>query len=204
MFSVKISKIVGGLTLLVCVISGCGKAGKPDISSDCNVEGNGDYHCTYNNKGTGDGGLCEYIVIRSYPPTDLKDDGDYSIAFSFAEETGKFGVLEGKAREDFMNKISTILSSIPAEYTYDNIGYSSKEVCSGIVKAGDVREMNGAVNFDGKSPSDFCRRWPQNCRVSTIPSSALEAYKNALISPSLARAIRIDKIKAAILALPTK
>lgn len=250
----KISKnqIVYWLTLLMCAaISGCGEAGKPDIKSECNIKGNGDYHCTYNNKGTAKGSLCEYIILKKYASDAILRSykyNDYEVSIETMKESGKFSIPQDAAWKDFYtawsiwgrsgiykgrepgedvmdteetaiwkktsdsnrtlikeldNKIRTVLSSIQNELI-DDIGYSSNEVCSGIVEAGDVREINGFAEFNGMSPSGFCRNWPQDCVMTTIPSSALEATKKESISPSLSQAIRIDKIKAAIGALPTK
>ncbi|MHB0925925.1 MAG: hypothetical protein ACYC1F_05420 [Gallionellaceae bacterium] len=225
-------------------MAGCGKAGiseETKIVSDCSLNGRGEYKCTFKNKGTAKGSLCEHIVLRANPgyqryfgifpyfgDADYKDIVKYSNAASrglleFVEKNKnliepsledrakdeefiqrKFGVNRemelvwiekikqamknsGKRLDEFIAHYRAALAV--QAFEIDKKGLSQTEVCSGIVEAGDVREVNGLSLFgsEGISPSDAChnpygdRKWTGACSFSTVSIAEIDKLVKAKI-----------------------
>ena len=227
-------------------MAGCGKAGisgETKIVSDCSLNGRGEYKCTFKNKGTAKGSLCEHIVLDAKPGyrrTFGVVDGGYSgtlrdtslagmqMLRMVTEMTAKRGdtgpneeVIRGQtgdyAKRDenllvndgvdeeaianirqAVNKSGGDLSKYIADhrvalavtvYERNRRGLSQTEICSGIVEAGDIREVSGLVLFgsDGLSPADAChnpygdRKWTDACSFTTVTVDKLDKFLKAKI-----------------------
>jgi len=74
-------------------------------------------------------------------------------------------------------------------YERNRRGLSQTEICSGIVEAGDIREVSGLVLFgsDGLSPADAChnpygdRKWTDACSFTTVTVDKLDKFLKAKI-----------------------
>lgn len=72
-------------------------------------------------------------------------------------------------------------------FEMDHKGISQTEVCSGIVEAGDVKEVNGLAQFGSErlSPVDACfnpyedRKWSDACGFVTIPVAEIDKLVKA-------------------------
>ena len=72
-------------------------------------------------------------------------------------------------------------------FEMDHKGISQTEVCSGIVEAGDVREVNGLAQFgsQGLSPVDACfnpygdRKWSEACGFTTVSVAEIDKLVKA-------------------------
>ena len=214
-------------------IAGCGKA---EISSDCSLNGQGEYKCNFKNKGNAKGSSCEHLVLRANPGFNLwfriyfdndifryaiepniKNVGDalkktgVSLAASSADikndekisqemkAADASGALVRKQIEKIMQSVKSSgehLDKYIADHRValavqifgmDRRGLSQTEVCSGIVEAGDVKEVNGLALFgsEGLSPVDACfnpygdRKWSDACSFTTVAVAEIDKIVKA-------------------------
>lgn len=228
-------------------MAGCDKAGisgEAKIISDCSLNGRGEYKCTFKNKGTAKGSLCEHIVLDAKPgyrKTFGIVDGGYSdqghkevyllvmqssrAVAAISAKLDDVGPPESDIRsqtDDYTKRDENLLvndgvdenaiANIMQEanksggdlskyiagqrvalaitvYERNRRGLSQTEICSGIVEAGDIREVSGLVLFgsDGLSPVDAChnpygkQKWTDACSFTTVTVDKLDKLLKAKI-----------------------
>lgn len=90
-------------------------------------------------------------------------------------------------------KIKAILAKLPQ---FNASQLSDHEICSGIVEAGDIKQVTGTVSFKGKRPIQICSLSFSRCNIQPVPSATKQ---NALEDEKL-----LDTLKPLVAALPYK
>lgn len=182
--------LLGILALMFSGLTGCGKA---EIASECSLAGNGDYKCNFKNKGSAEGSACEHLLL-----------------FKKTGASGGF-LFEGEALKNTYEKLASVIPAAakkngmtPDQFVHASGSPSfaaivfagkgqglSNEICSGLVKGGDIREVNGTARFSPESrmPVDICisynGSWTDTCGFSSIsPDEVKKAVDQAVASAS--------------------
>jgi len=160
---------------------GCGKA---KITSDCTLAGSGDYKCHFQNKGTAEGSTCVNLVL-------VKNQNTNNLVGKLSELGAELGTAISKA--SFRLEMS---SRGEKKEAYDDLKYArlafrsrglhlSNEICSGLVKANDIREINGTVFFSEEDvdwerrPVDICKgadSWTEICSFKTVSPEEIKKF----------------------------
>jgi len=133
---------------LTLTVIGCGKPAKPDINSSYDVDNSGQVRVTFKNKGDAPGSVCERVML-----TEKAGIGDMREIvlpewLKQAKRLKDEGQKSGKSLEQIVEANRETLIKI-FYFVQDGVMLSDREFCSGLVQAGDVREVNGTLTFAG-------------------------------------------------------
>lgn len=169
---------------------------KAEINSKCTLSGGGEYKCIFSNKGKKESSLCEHLLISKkkveahnitfLPDISNENASDLENSISLAKDLLN-KIKSTSTADDFKkfiedpdNKVSYILK----RNIYTKKGYAlSEELCSGLVKAGDIREVSGSTRFFGTVPMKICLKpdsdWTKACDFTSISAEEVnnEMYK---------------------------
>lgn len=182
-------KLIFLFILIALNFTGCNMvsdSSKLEISSKCTLNGVGDYKCTFSNKGKKEGSLCEHMILsrkNNDPTKSFILDSEKLIA-NQAELVKIMQHEVDVIKKDFKNddrdsKFKEIYHQLIV-YTYGEKGLGiSEEICSGLVKAGDIREVAGTVSFGMASwpPIKLCVSndgWTDVCSFSTVSAGEMK------------------------------
>lgn len=175
------------LIFITFIVSACNmveEQPKAEITSKCTLNGSGDYKCVFTNRGKIEGSLCEYLLIGlskiddHAPTNNIINPSIYEELYiktkqSIAKAKAEY---EPKELNDFIKLINPLLIIV----SYNRKSYAiSDEFCSGLVRAGDVREINGTTLFNLKyKPIDICKDefkiWTDICYFTSISSGKVK------------------------------
>lgn len=174
-----------GMLCLFFSLTGCGKA---EITSECTLSGGGDYKCNFKNTGTAEGSSCIRLMLYKTPgaagvfiPAEaavIAGSKEFVVTTLDAERARELEKIEGSL-DDSAQKMG--FSDFAAMAFLVNGVALSKEICSGLVKAGDIRDVNGFTHFlIGKTPVNMCLSiprgsWGEVCSFSSISSDAVKS-----------------------------
>lgn len=158
---------------------------KAEISSTCTLNGRGYTECTFKNSGSVKGSSCEYIALM---PIDV-----YQSTYFTVLKDGKLDEYLITAKKHFTdaNNIRRVssnddLSNFVTALASEKMMVSNNPICSGIVEAGDIRQVTGTttyfVTYD--QPFKICEHrggayeWTRICSFTTIPAETIIAMLN--------------------------
>lgn len=164
------------VSLCISLLVGCGKA---EITSTCSLNGAGEAECTFKNSGKAKGSICEYIVLQQ--PSKEKAPGMFTVLDLMYEE----------GRTEIKKKLKSVKADapIPIEGIYlisnKQRVFSNTEICSGIVEAGDIRQVKAFLAFMDmqNSPAKMCRDWTDRpwsdvCSFKTVSINEIVSLIN--------------------------
>ena len=143
--------------LNIIVLSACGKS---NISADCNLTEIGEAKCTFKNEGSAEGSKCVYIGLQA---------NEKSIGFM---DTATIAEIK---------KTNNKLDGVTSLLVEKSLLLPKNEICSGMVKPNDVRQMDQNLDYRIGKPSDWCASksseitlWPANCTQVILESDKLK------------------------------
>lgn len=172
-------KILFIVSLCIFSLVGCGKA---EITTGCTLNGQGDATCTFKNSGKAKGSTCQHIAL-------LPKDG-VRVNFFLGVEDAK-GLIEAFRQELKKSKpIFKVEGDLPdgaITINSKNMIYSTRAVCSGIVEAGDVRQVAAFFKFFlDKSPAEICSNsiggWADGCEFIMVPKEEVISLVQAKLN----------------------
>lgn len=175
--------VVVGLCILTLV--GCGKAeiassAKAKITSSCSLSGGGDAKCTFKNSGKVKGSACEYISLIRKAGVNIpmfKHLGDQDI------KDARQKAVNATKKEGLVNTENELPYAITLAISNEDRIFSDGEVCSGIIEAGDIRQVTPTLSFLGMRPSQLCENavggWTDGCDFTTISKDEVVSMINA-------------------------
>lgn len=115
----------------------------------------------------------------------LRSEDHESLERRWAEKNKLAMKNSGERLDEFITHYRAVLAV--ETFEIDKKGLSQTEVCSGIVEAGDVKEVNGLALFgsEGLSPVDACfnpygdRKWSDACSFTTISVTEIDKIVKA-------------------------
>lgn len=179
-------KIIAASLCLFTLVA-CGKA---EITSQCSLNGRGYAECTFKNSGKVKGSSCVYFALSP------KAKGIHLFEYLSAVDATTTNAnlvraLQGEIRKSIAeNEIDKSLISIGI---FENgiRSVSGDEVCSGIVDAGDIRQVTATVNFvKGEDLSTTCggqfagqgKSWADYCGFTTISKEEMISILKAKLT----------------------
>lgn len=146
------------------------------ITSKCTLSVGGLAECTFRNTGNAKGSLCEYVILTpknsDYKPHNFRMATQKyvieKIAILKQELREKIAIRSGNGK-DILEKYTYVLNS-------ENLTISDEPICSGLVEAGDIRQVTDTPFFMGNSLHNSCvnswaaksMRWHEDCNFSTV------------------------------------
>lgn len=150
-----------------------------NITSTCTLSGAGLAKCTFSNSGNVKGSLCKYFVLV---PTDNDDEKQFYKPLMFVL------IGERNRTEKVMQNIQELKQKIALGKTNrkellfssfylnnENMLISDDPICSGLVEAGDIRQVTATPFFMGQSLHNSCSLsrgdripWNESCNFTTI------------------------------------
>lgn len=133
--------------------------------TECAMNGEGMVTCRFMNTGRTKGSRCRYAYLKTQKIGKLNNkykDAELENILSGTREI----LLKNKYRVTGENLEYTYISAI---LNSDDIIFSKNEICSGLIEAGDVKEITEMMKFgdDGLTPNDLCKtettNWNESC-----------------------------------------
>jgi hypothetical protein len=184
------------LVAISLALAGCGETGKPDITSNYDINNGGEARVTFKNKGNAAGSACERIVLTKKAGI---SDMSKIVLPSWIEAVKTLkekGEKAGKTLEQIVEANRSELIKV-FYLVGDDVLVSDREFCSGLVQPGDVREIKGMVTFAGGSHPVVSGSGVKPFTV--VPSSTIDSRlkeKLANVGTDAMLAVEYDKIKA--------
>lgn len=168
---------------------------KPKITSSCSLDGLGHVACTYKNTGNAKGSTCEYIALVPKEGKTPKFSRGFkkNLPAMLDYRKASKALLTYVEKELIAKKIDVvntivddpelIANTMPSLWS-EKMAISSDEICSGIVEAGDIRQVTALIRFvTGSSPTNMCisyegESWSDTCSFTTIPREGIVSMLN--------------------------
>lgn len=171
--------IIAGLLLLLT--SACDRSPVKSVEANCSLNGFGTAECTFKNPGSSTASVCGHIVLRSKNDGTLLAKLHRGLTDDFAD---KLTVLLRSTPSDKLEELPVLVRGVCASFAYSKASsiptvVSFQEVCSGLIEAGDVRNVSATLSFgyapgmSQSSPYDLCKQlsgdgWPESCTFEFV------------------------------------
>ena len=153
----------------------------PKITSTCSLNSLGKAECTFKNSGNVKGTSCEYVAL-------LPKEGKKPIYIKLYKSVHQIIIASknllkvtnaelAPKKVDVASTIlndSFLLNATIMSLWSEKVIISSNEMCSGIVEAGDIRQVTNTIRFFDYTPAGFCDSyngagdWMEQCSFTTI------------------------------------
>jgi len=159
-------------------------AKKAEISSSCSLNGRSVIECTFKNAGNKKGSSCEKVVLMprknaDYVPQLFTLLGSPKVKSDLASLKIK---LRGMLAAENRNTINPRDVAFVGILNSEKMVFADNEICSGIVEAGDIRQVSTTVSFFNQSVNKICAggsdAWSVICSFTTIPPEQVIAMMN--------------------------